>query len=230
MVSAIPAILVFGLLPPLVLIAAITAVVEARHQSGLDGDAEGDPGIGTVRRLFVYGLALVSLIFAATGLSMILGGMLDALVGRVLIADRRDSLSIALAFTSVGTPAWLCFAALAQRSMREHPVERQAQARRLYFALARGIALAFVVANAVSAGRMVAGLQSFRGSPWGYLLAWALVWALHARLVSGEPATTPVTRLLERFTGYFGAVLGLFMLLGGAAGILEAPLAPAGPR
>ncbi|TAK81086.1 MAG: hypothetical protein EPO16_00290 [Dehalococcoidia bacterium] len=221
--------LIFGLLPPAVLIAAIAAIIEARHQSAVE-EATGDPGIGTVRRLFIYALALVSLIFAATGIAMIIAGALEAIAGRVLISDRRDTLSVALAFVSVGTPAWLFFAMLAQRSMRDHPVESRSQARRLYLGVARVIAVALITANAVTAGRMVAGLQPFAGSPWGYLTAWIAVWSLHTRVAASEPAETTITRLLERFTAYFGAALGLFLLLGGASAVLRAPVAEAYDR
>lgn len=229
MAESITAFLVFGLLPPAVLIAAIAAIIETRHRSAIE-EATGDPGIGTVRRLFIYALALVSLIFAATGLSMILAGALDAFAGRVLISDRRDALSVALAFISVGTPAWLFFAVLAQRSMRDHPVESRSQARRLYLGLARSIAIVLITANAVTAGRMVAGLEPFAGSPWGSLVAWTAVWSLHARLAASEPAATTITRLLERFTIYFGAALGLFMVIGGASAVMAAPFVEAYDR
>lgn len=229
MAERITAVLVFGLLPPAVLIAAIAAIIEARHRSAIE-DGTGDPGIGTVRRLFIYALALVSLIFAATGLSMIVAGTLDAVAGRVLISDRRDALSVALAFISVGTPAWLFFATLAQRSMRDHPVESRSQARRLYLGLARSIAVVLITANAVTAGRMVAGIEPFAGSPWGYLVTWIAVWGFHARVAASEPTASTITRLLERFTAYFGAALGLFMLIGGASAVLAAPFAEAYDR
>src|SRR5688572_7361783 len=127
-------------LAPLVLIGLLVAgLIAIRRQEMLEDEPE-EPGIGTPRRIFLYGLTLIGLIFAAVGLSMLLGGALDAVLGDTVIAERRRSLSVALAFTVVGTPAWLLFLFLAQRTIADHPVEARSQARRLYLGFARGIA------------------------------------------------------------------------------------------
>ncbi len=225
--------LMFGLLPIVLVAAVIFTLVSARRGATLEddlGDAVYDDGIGTVRRLFIYALALVGLIFAAVGVSMVIAGALDAMTGRVIFAERRQGLAVALAFSVVGGPAWLLFAWLAQRSLRDHDVERRSQLRRLYLGLARGVAIAVIAANAITAGRMVAGIEGFRGAPWGALVAWVAVWAVHERLARAEPPPTAVTRLLDGLTAYFGALLGLALLLGGAAGVLTAPLSVAYDR
>ena len=103
-----------------------------------------EPGIGTVRRLFVYVLAFLGLMFAATGISLLLTGVLEVVIERVLVGQRSEALSTALAFTVVGTPAWVVFAALAQRSLAQHPAEAWALTRRLYFVVVREIGRAHV--------------------------------------------------------------------------------------
>lgn len=233
MAAGLTALLVFGLLPVAILAAIISAIVEARRQAAAEdaaGDVAYDAGIGTVRRLFIYTLALVGMIFAAVGVGMVIAGALDAGTGRTLLAERRQGLAVALALSVVGTPAWLLFAWLAQRSVHDHDVERRSQVRRLYLGLARGVALVVVAANAVTAGRMIAGIETFRGDPWGALIVWIAVWYVHERLARAEPPPTVVTRLLDRFAGYFGVLLGLTLLLGGATGVLTAPLSEAYDR
>lgn len=219
--------LMFGLLPIVLVAAVVFALVTARRGTTLEddlGDAPHDDGIGTVRRLFIYTLALVGLIIAAVGVSMVIAGALDAITGRVIFAERRQGLAVALAFSVVGGPAWLLFAWLTQRSLRDHDVERRSQLRRLYLGLARGVAVAVIATNAITAGRMVAGIEGFRGAPWGALVTWVAVWAVHERLARAEPPPTTVTRLLDRLTAYFGTLLGLALLLSGAVGVLAAPL------
>ena len=180
-----------------------------------------DPGIGTVRRLFVYVLALVGLSFATTGIALLITGALEVAFENMILADESQSLATALAFTLVGTPAWFVFAALAQRSLRDHAVEARSHARRLYFVLARAIALGFITVNGISVIRAAIGVDDFSAGAWGWLLAWSGVWLLHARLVANEPtslttaARAPGAQFLERLYWYLGAVVGLFLLVDG---------------
>ena len=219
--------LIGGLLPLAVIVAIVAAVVAARRgrHDEATGEDPADPGIGTVRRLFLYGLALVALIFTGVGLSMLIGGALDSAFGALVVSEHHQQLAIALAFTFVGAPAWLAFATLAQRSVAQHPAERRSQLRRLYLVLARGIALTIVVANAVAVGQMLLGVADRAGSPWGWLAAWSAAWAIHERVARTEPPPTAATRLLERLLLYYGALLGLALTLGGAVASLQAPLA-----
>ncbi|MCA9846959.1 MAG: hypothetical protein KC472_03205, partial [Dehalococcoidia bacterium] len=64
---------IFGpLLSLTVPIAVIVGIVLLIRRVRDADEHEDDEGIGTVRRVFIYGLALVSLIFAGVGVSMLL--------------------------------------------------------------------------------------------------------------------------------------------------------------
>ena len=219
--------MVSGMLLALLIIAlpvAIAAAVISVAVAARDEHAPADPGIGTVRRLFVYVLALLGLLFAATGVSLLLTGVLEVVIERVLVGQRSEALSTALAFTVVGTPAWVGFAALAQRSLAQHPAEAWALTRRLYFVVVRAVAITFVVFNAGGVGRQLVGLDPVSSHAWGWLLTWGGVWLVHARLTAGEPAPSTVTRLLERLSWYYGALLGLAFVLNGVATLVRTPL------
>jgi hypothetical protein len=207
-------------LPVIITVAVVALVIRARAHD----DPEADPGIGTVRRLFLYGLLLVALVFAAVGVALLVGGALDAATGDLVIEDNRTQLAVALAFATVGIPAWAILAAVAQRTLRAHPVESRSQARRLYLNLARGIAIVIVLINAAIVGRVLVGVEEFTGGPVGWLLAWAAAWLIHDRIAAAERAETVTTRFLDRLYAYFAAVLGLGALLGGAVFSLIAPL------
>lgn len=213
-----------GFVPIVILIAVIAAIATSRRsRDEAADDADDEPGIGTVRRLFLYGLALVALSFAASGVAMLIGGALDSAFGTLVVADRNRGLAIALSFTVVGGPAWLLLAFAAQRSLAAHAVELRSRARRLYFAIARGIALSIVVANAISVGRFLVGVRDFDGAAWGWLIAWGGAWLVHQRLAGMESPQTAMTRLMDRIYGYFGSAFGFFVIAVGAVMLLEAP-------
>ena len=214
---------------PIALIAGVVAAVMAVRRRDDDGD-EAEPGIGTVRRLFYYGIAFLALVFIGVGLAMLIGGVLDAAFGDLLIEASDTQLAIALAFTVVGAPAWLIFALLAQRSVQQHEVERRSQARRLYLSLARGLALSIVMVAATSIGFFLVGVDDFNGDPWGWFLAWGGIWIVHDRLAASEVPPTRTTRLLDRLYLYYASVISLGTLISGTVGALYLPLSSAYDR
>ena len=121
MVASILFTVLFAALPIGIVAAVLSVAATARDAR--DERAPDDPGIGTVRRLFVYVLAFLGLMFAATGVSLLITGVLEVVIERVIVSQRSEALSTALAFTVVGTPAWVVFALLAQRSLAQHPAE-----------------------------------------------------------------------------------------------------------
>ena len=215
--------IVSSLLPLLLIGGVIYAVVVVARRGGAASE-HVEPGIGTLRRLFIYGLALVGLAIGAQGLAMLIGGALDALAGDTVIAESDTEFALGLAFTFVGTPAWVIFWLAAERSLRRHPVEQRSLARRSYSALVRAVALLFVVFNAVQIGEWLLRIEAFEGGPWGFALVWGGVWAFHSRAAALEPAPTTATRLLDHLYVYFAALVGLAMLGPGAARMLQEAL------
>lgn len=204
-------------------IAVVVGIVLLVRRLRAGDEAEDDEGIGTVRRVFIYGIAFVSLIFAGVGVSMLLGGILEALAGERVIADSDADLAIALSFTVVGVPAWVIFAALAQRAVGRHPSEALAQLRWLYLGFARGVAISIAMAQAATALPAVFGTGDFDGSSWGWALTWLAIWALHEFIVRSAPPTTYGSRYFDRLYRYFAAIVGLFMFGTGLVGTLTLP-------
>ena len=78
--------LVFGILGsliPIVIIGLIIygIIVWRRRASANSQEADQDPGIGTVRRLYFYVVAFVSLMMTATGVVMLIQFILDSIAG-----------------------------------------------------------------------------------------------------------------------------------------------------
>ena len=217
--------LLFGILGTLLPFVVIGAIIAAAIRSRTDDDdADVPPGIGTARRLFLYGIGFVALAFAASGVALLIGGALDAATGSLLIDQSGTRVAVALSFATVGIPVWGVLVLLAQRSVTAHPVERRSQARRFYFSLARGVAITIVAFNAAEVLRVILQVSDFSGGPWGWLVAWAAVWLIHDRLAAAEPAESAVTSLLDRLYRYYATLLGLVFLLVGAVGAVSVPL------
>jgi len=208
-----------GLAPLAVITLAIVALVRARRHPADDRTEDG--GVGTVRRLFLYGVGLVALVFAGIGLSLLIGGGLDAIGGETVIAESDTQLAVALSFSIVGIPAWLLTATLAQRSVSRAPAaESASELRRWYLNLARAIALALVVVQGISAARFVLGVADFEGDPWGWTIVWAGVWLLHDLVVRNETPSAR-TREVDHLYLAFASVFGLSFMVSGISAALN---------
>ena len=202
-------------------IVVVALIIGAVRRAADEDQPAGEPGIGTVRRLFIYGLAFVALGLGSSGVALLLGGMLDAVVGDRLISASNTELATALSLTVVGLPVWATFLLLAQRSLRQHTAEHRSLARGFYLLFVRAIALVVVIVNAEQSGEMLFGLTDFRGSPWGWLIVGLSVWFLHTQIAARSGTNT--ARMLDRGYLAFGSVVGLYVL---AAGLIMALIEP----
>jgi hypothetical protein len=215
---------VFSLIPLAVLALIVWGVIAA-VRGGEEEDEPAEPGIGTVRRLFIYGVALLAAFLGAWGVSLLLGGAIDTLgPSDLVIGDADTGLALGLAMTVVGVPTWALFWLASQRSLREHGVERRSVARRSYLGVVRAVALVVVMVNAVPAVESVLGVASFEGARWGWALTWAGLWLFHERAAATEPAPTVRTRLLDRVYLYFASAVALGVLVTAAGRALYEPL------
>ena len=200
---------IFSSLVPLLVLAAIVAGIVAiarRH------DDDEEPGIGTVRRLVLYVLAFAAAMLAATGVSLLVGGLFDALAGQVLISESDTELAIGLSLTIVGGVAWAILWRVASSTVANHPVERRSIARHLYFGSVRGVSLVVVMVSAIQLVQWAFRVADFEGSAVGFALVWALVWLAHQRLVALDGPLSPVAHSLGRIYTFGAAFVGLAVL------------------
>lgn len=210
----------FSLLAPVALVGAVLVGLSRLRQSDPEPD---EPGIGTVRRVFLYVLAFVSLGLASAGLALLVAGVLDALFGGRVIAESDTDLATALSLTVVGLPAFLIFLLVAQRSLQRHPVEARSLARWTYLGLVRVVALSVAVGTGIEVGRFLVGAHEFSATPWGWLTVALAMWGGHQAIVLQAAPPTHATRFLDRLYRGYGAVLGLAVLGFGLAAALTAP-------
>ena len=130
-----------GLLPILVIGGIIWAIVVLmRRRKG--GEEFPDPGIGTLKRVYYYGLSFVALMVAATGVILLVDVTLDGLFGPQVLSGGTTKLAWGLALTLVGAPIWYFHWRLADRAIQQFPTEAQALARQVYLYLVLAVSAA----------------------------------------------------------------------------------------
>jgi hypothetical protein len=215
--------LFYSLIPVVVLGLIIWGIVSFARR-GRD-ETETDSGIGTVRRLFIYGGALGGAFMGTSGIALLLGGLIDVIgPGDLMVGEESTRLALALSLTIVGAPVWGLFWWAGERSVRAHAVERRSVMRRAHANLVRGVALAVVMSTCVSVTRMLLRLEEFDGGVWGWALAWGGLWAVYALRIRAEPAPTEETRLLDQLYLSFGSVIGLGAMAAATGMVIYEPL------
>ena len=188
--------------------------------------AEIDPGIGTVRRLYLYIVSLAALMMAANGVVQIGQYVLDSVfVGDLLSqSPSRTRLAVGLSLTIVGLPLWGLHWRMIGKYVREMPVETRSILRKAYIYLVLGVAAVVGMEAAVSVVQWAFRTESFSGYPWAAIVVWGTVWAFHWRFEAREGQPTPETRAVRRLYLYLVAGGTLVVAALGLAQVLHAVL------
>ncbi len=209
------------LLLPLGVLAAIVIVVVALFRRAGDRTDLDDPGIGSLKRLYYYLLGFAALAVASAGVTLLVRGLLEVIAGERVIAGGEAELALALALTLVGTPLWLYLWSLAQRSLREHPVEAGTLGRKLYVYLVLGWAAGIAAGGLVSLLMNVFSTDDdFSPGQLALPLVMGGVWWFHWRSEAVEGQPTEAALLVRRLYVYITGAYGLALLAIGGGLIL----------
>lgn len=206
--------LIIPILAMLILVGGAGSIIAIALRSRGSG---GDPGIGTTRRIFLYGLAFAALITASSGIALLTGALLTAASGDVIAGEGASALAFGIAAGGVGFAVWALLWRTAQRSVERHPVEAGALGRKVYAYLVLGAA---AITVAFSLTLFISDLLDNRGPGLGDLavpLVWAGVWAFHWRIESAEGQRSEAAATARRIYLYTLSTYGLILLAAGAA-------------
>ena len=162
-----------GIIPLLIIAGIIAVIVMLVRRRGQGAD---DPGIGTLKRLYYYGLSFIALGVAAPGLILLIDFLLDSLFGPSALSRGQGQLAMGLALTIVGTPVWFLHWRLALNSVQKFPAEAQAFSRQVYIYLVLGLTAALFSFGLVSFLRWLLGSGDFNGFNIAFPLVWAGIW------------------------------------------------------
>ena len=213
-------IIIVGVLLPLLVIGGIiwAIVVLVRRRKG--GEEFPDPGIGTLKRVYYYGLSFVALMVTASGVILLLDFILDGLFGPRVLSGGETKLALGLALALVGAPIWFFHWRLADRAIQQFPTEAQAFGRQVYLYLVIAVSAALAAYELVELLRWMLGAEKFDGLQLAFPLVWGGIWAFHWRLESrrGQPGET--ARPVRGLYVYVTSLYSLSMLVGGVGVIL----------
>ena len=205
----------FGSLLPIAIVAAIVyAIVRLMRRRPATGP--DDPGMGTVRRLYFYTVALIALVVAVNGLAQIGRFVLDSLFGGDVVSGSRVGLAVGISLSVVGLAVWGIHWRLIQRSVATMPVEARAVMRKLYLYVVLGIAAGFLLWSSGDILLWLFGELDFNALSWSFLAIWGGVWAYHWRLEADEGQPTVETLGIRRAYLYAVSAVTLVMAAMGA--------------
>jgi hypothetical protein len=151
------------------------AIVRLLGHRGEGGDEVEVDRATSVRRLFVYGLMLVTLILGAVGATII---------GRTLLTsgwsdEERTALALGLAFTLVAGPSYALLLRFASGRLRDDVGERTSLAWAAYLNIALASSLIVSTVTALHFLEGVFGVDDFEWRGVAPVLVWAAVWSTH---------------------------------------------------
>ena len=218
--------LVLGLFSSLIPIAIVAAIVYAvvQWRRGRPVTAPDDPGMGTVRRIYFYTVALIALLVAVNGLAQIERFVIDGLFGSEVVSGSRVGLAIGISLSVVGLAVWGIHWRLIQRSVATMPTESRAVVRKLYVYVVLGIAAGFLLWSSGDILLWLFGELDFNALSWSFLTVWAVVWAYHWTLETGEGQPTVETLGIRRVYLYAVSIVTLVMAAMGVGSVIYAIL------
>ena len=170
------------------------------------GPSAADPGIGTARRLYFYGVTLAALVTSALGLVFVATFVVESIFIGGEVAASTTAQAVGLSMTVVGLPLWWLHWRLIEGHVKRLPVETRSVVRKLYVYAVLAIGVGFVAEGAVSALSFVVRVEEFDGRPWAAMIVWGGVWAFHWRRETAEGQPTAETLAIRRI--YLYAVAG----------------------
>jgi hypothetical protein len=183
--------------------------------------------MSTVRRVFFFILALITLGILAAGLRNLLSLSFDAIVARFTLAqigDLRQQLSLGIAMVVIGAPLWLLFWGTMQRHSERDPDEKGSALHAFYLNIVLVVsALVTVFMLYVLISWLLAGLPPDQFSPGNTatLIVAAAVWVYHWRISEKEAYPTPVARTVRRWYVYILSATGLVWLSFGVVQVVN---------
>ncbi|TMF42510.1 MAG: hypothetical protein E6I23_13405 [Chloroflexi bacterium] len=186
-----------------------------------------------LRRLYIYVVSIAALAVLAFGLANLGSTVLLFLFNSPAAQSSRTQLAGFTATVVVAFPVWAIHMWFGRRFSRRDPSERASAIRRLYLYLACagssiGTAIAVAVAITSLLQQQLDGFNFDRvgvaQDAW-FAVVLLAIWTLHYRIAARDRAAVGehgASATLRRWYMYLALVVGLFMLLVGAQGLLQA--------
>lgn len=200
-----------GLLFPIAVIALVVFGIRKIRS----GDARGALQGHSVRRFFQYLLLYGLVVVSASGLSGLLGRVLER--STLVIADKTD-LARNLSFVVVGIPLYVFLAFWTRRRFTEDPSEARSFGWSFYVTMT---SITSLVVGMFALHDMILWafrVEDFRGEALARLIVWGAVWGAHwwVHVRSAPVANSRVHHLLGSLIALGTVAVGVEQLISGA--------------
>ena len=160
----------------LVQFAIIGVVIWAIVRAASRRDSENAPvdQAASIRRLFVYGLLLATLILASVGTVLVVQELVDRSSG-----DRNATLALGLAFVIVAGPSHALLLRHVVGRLRDEPTERTSFSWAAYMNVALLVSLIVTIVATQNLFDGLTGVDDFRARTVASTAVWGTVWTVH---------------------------------------------------
>ncbi len=212
------------IVPTLILLAIVFGIVYAIYawrKREPDPDAGHDPELGTLKRLYFYGISFAALMVLIAGISLAAQSLLNVLFDGQAFSLSSNRLAWGLSLFIVALPIWAFHWRFILRNAAAMPIESRSVVRKLYVYLTLGVSLGFLmgVCYEILKWTMMAG--EFPEFSLASVLPWAMAWGYHWQIESAEGQRSVETRGIRRLYLYAAAFVGAVMFAAGAGGIVH---------
>ena len=215
---AIPfGVFVVGIFPFVVIAAVIAFIFSRRTPSGERGPGIG---IGTTRRVFLYGLSFVALMIGATGATLLVSGFLDLVAPGSVLAYDSTSVAFGIASSTVGLGVWGVLTWVARRSLGRYPAEAGTLGRKLYVYAVLGVSAVVVAISFVQFIAQLLRPSDFDPPVLAPMVVWGLVWGWHWVSEQAEGQPSAIAQTVRRLYVYGVSVYAIIVLVSGANTLL----------
>lgn len=211
-------------IPILILLAIIGGVIYAiyawrRREPESGGDH--DPGMGTLKRLYFYGISFAALMTLVAGISLAVQSLLNVLFDGEAFSLSSNALAWGLSLSIVALPIWFFHWRFILRSVTAMPVERRSIIRKVYIYLTLGVALGFLAAVSYEILKWAMRAGEFPEFSLASILPWAMIWGYHWQIESAEGQHSIETRGIRRLYLYASALVGGGMFAVGVGAMIH---------
>ena len=210
--------------PILILLAVVGGVIYAIYawrKRAPDSDEDDNPGMGTLKRLYFYGISFAALMTLVAGISLAVQSLLNVLFDGQAFSLSSNALAWGLSLLIVALPIWFFHWRFILRSVAAMPVEHRSIIRKGYIYLTLGVALGFLSAVSYEILKWAMRAGEFPEFSLASILAWAMIWGYHWQIESAEGQPSMETRGIRRLYLYAMSLVGAGMFAVGVGAMIH---------
>ena len=214
----------FPILIPLAIIGGVIYAIYAWRKRGTDSDDDHDPGMGSLKRLYFYGISFAALMTLVAGVSLAVQSLLNVMFDGAAFSLSSNRLAWGLSLFIVALPIWLFHWRFILRSVAAMPVESRSIIRKVYIYLTLGVALGFLAAVSYEILKWAMRAGEFPEFSLASILPWTMIWGYHWQVESAEGQRSMETRGIRRLYLYAASLVGGGMFAVGVGAMIHALL------